>query len=100
MLAEGEYHQCTHGHRYTVPMWGECPRCQGERNQRAAEVLSEHVRGLRTAMESGHDQMAHRAAQQLRSLGRPDVDGLIRAIKLRLDGVKGGRKFKARAEEQ
>lgn len=86
---------CIHGHKYTVPMWGECPKCQAERNGRHGSVVGEAVRRFRKLADSGDDQGAHAESKNLRVLGHPDVDGLVQSTRNRLEAMtakSGGRR--------
>lgn len=62
-------------------MWGECVKCQGERNRALGERLAEAIRELKDGKSAPEQE--RRLVKQLYEYGHPDVDGLLRSIRER-----------------
>lgn len=87
--------RCESGHPYTYKYFGECPTCQGIRNRHKAERMTDEVRRLKLAIASGNASDERVSMKQLFELGHPDVQGLIAAVKARLEGPKAKRQRRA-----
>lgn len=92
---------CSRGHTYGVPMWGECPQCQGLDNRVLGDRAGVAVRALKAAMESDRERDSYLAVKQLHELGHPDVQGLVNSIRIRLEtaSAKGVKRTRASRDD-